>query len=291
MKIMVTPGYYKTSSGSVCKVLYEATHSETGDVLVVFHSIDKKDEIWATPQKQFLRDGYEKIGNEYPHITGINSGLSITFPDINYTNEIPLLVDSKTFSKSVKAMITLLTNKGIVAKNLFDGLANDDDIESLILGKIKAYEHGDDIEDVFHLIQVWGGITGRGIYIFNELFDWNKIVPHYKKLVARCLSTKDISDKSIDKIIESIIEFNTKVKHIGVSFITKHTRYWLYNSIGERALPIYDNIMAKYVMQQNYAQINHLREYWKAMIAKSTQLHISLLALERQIYKHIYNQQ
>lgn len=288
MNDIITSGYYKTSNGTILKVLYEAKHTETGEDLVVFQATENKDAIWVTPKKLFLRDGVKKIDDNYHFIPEALSSIPPLFPDINYTNEIPRLVDGNTFSKSVKAMITLLTNKGIVTKDLFDELETDDDIELLILKKIKVYSLQDDVEDIFHLIQIWGGITGRGIYIFNEKFDWGKIAPHYKKLIARCLSIKDTSDKSIDKLIDTITEFNTAVKHMGVSFITKHVRFWLYNTIGEQTLPIYDSIMAKCVMRQSCAQTKHLSKYWQAMIAKSAQLNISLMALERQIFKHIY---
>jgi hypothetical protein len=74
-----------------------------------------------------------------------------------------------------------------------------------------------------------------------------------------------------------------------VAFITKHTRYWLYRTLEENALPIYDSIMAGYVMQRN-ADIKDLREYWDVVLAKSKQLSIGLVPLERQIFKYAYEE-
>lgn len=214
----------------------------------------------------------------------------ISFPKIDYTQEIPPLVDDGKFSTSVKAMITLLENKGIITKGLLSALKTDDDIENLILKKIEGYSDSDDIEEIFHLIQIWGGITGRGIYVLDGQFDWSKIAIHYHNLVGKCLATNTLCDKSIDALISAIEKFNASVRHMGAAYITKHTRYWLYRSMGNNALPIYDRIMAKCVMQKNSAQLRDLSEYWKAMISKSKELGISLMALERHIFKHEYYQ-
>ena len=177
--------------------------------------------------------------------------LPISFPKINYTQEIQPLVDDGRLSKSVKSMITLLENKGIIAKGILSEYKTDDDIETLILKKIEGYSYGDNIEDIFHLIQIWGGITGRGVYVLEDTFDWGKIARYYQNLVDKCLSIDSLCDDSIESLISAIAEFNTSVRHMGVSYITKHTRYWLYRSMGNNAFPIYDRIMARCVTQKS----------------------------------------
>ena len=90
-------------------------------------------------------------------------------------------------------------------------------------------------------------------------------------------------------LVEAVSEFNKAVKFINVAFITKHTRYWLFRTLKENALPIYDSIMASYVMQRN-ADIKDLREYWKVMLAKAKQQGIGLVPLERHIFKYAYEE-
>lgn len=271
-----------------CHILYEAQHPETGKYFIVFRSSYEKEKVWVLPKEEFIRNDIKLRDYQSQSEVQIIKPIEIFFPNISYVDKIPPLVDDEVFSKSVKSMITLLVRKGIVAKSVFTKLKTDDDIESLILEKVKKYSYGDDIEEIFHLIQIWGGITGRGVYILDESFDWNKIAPYYQKLIESCIFTKEINEDSIGKLVATANEFNKSVRHIGVSFITKHMRYWMYHSSGNDALPIYDRIMAKCVMRKNTAQISHLSKYWKAMIEKSRQLNISLMALERQIFKYAY---
>ena len=207
------------------------------------------------------------------------------FPDIEYTATKVALIDKGKFSKNVKAMITL-RGKEEEFKNF--GIKNDDDLEQHIIRQIKSYKPGDNLEEIFHLIQIWGGNSGRGIYLFGDGFNWEKLKPHYQDLVDACLSMRDITEETLDVLVEAVSEFNRAVKFINVAFI-KHTRYWLYRTLEENALPIYDSIMAGYVMQRN-ADIKDLREYWDVMFAKAKQLGIGLVPLERQIFKYAYEE-
>ena len=273
----------KVRNDIAIEVLYEANHADTGEPFVVFRNINERDKIFLLPKEQFIKNECDQGDRLKTSASNVNS---IYFPDIHYTQKMQPLIDGNKFSKSVKSMITLLVNNDIVPGDLFIELKTDDDIENLVLRKIQEYSHGEDIEEIFHLIQIWGGITGRGVYIFEKPFNWGTIAPHYQSLVDRCLSTRELSDESINVLLAAINKFNTSVKHMGVSYITKHIRYWLYQSLGNNALPIYDSIMANCVMQKRSAELRHLSEYWHAMIIKSKQLNISLMALERQIFKY-----
>ena len=140
------------------------------------------------------------------------------------------------------------------------------------------------------MIQIWGGATGRYIYIFDGGFSWDKVSESYNELVDACLSVSDISDSSLNMLVDAVNEFDKSVAHMGVAFITKHTRFWLSRSLGNNALPIYDSIMANCVMRKNTVEAKHLFEYWSVMIAKAQQLGIGLMPLERQIFKYAYEQ-
>ncbi|MBO5916344.1 MAG: hypothetical protein J6Q25_05470, partial [Bacteroidales bacterium] len=119
-------------------------------------------------------------------------------------------------------------------------------------------------------------------------FDWNTIEKHYKCLVNDCVSITSINEYAINKIFNSVESLYYSVKHMGVAFITKHTRYWMYKSVKYDALPIYDSIMAKFIMKKNSAEINQLKIYWNTMYEISKEKEINLMSLERQIFKVAY---
>ena len=286
-------GYYRHKKGNIYRVLYEAKHSETGEALVVYQAMYGKGEIWVRPKDMFFEEGrFERIyDEEAQNLIPIELNSKYRFPDIEYTPIKVPLIDAGTFSKNVKAMITLLGKKGIVREELFNELniKNDDDLEDYIIRQIKAYKSEESPEEIFHMIQIWGGSSGRGIYLFGDAFKWENIAIPYQNLVKVCLSTTEITKDSIIKLVEVVREFNDSVKNINVAFITKHTRYWLYRTLAENALPIYDSIMAKYVMRRT-ASIKDLQEYWEVMIAKANKLGIGLVPLERHIFKYAYKE-
>lgn len=281
-------GYYRHKKGNLYRVLYEAKDSETCEALIVYQAMYGKGEVWVRPKEMFFEEGRFQYVEESEALKLIPIELNpkYRFPDIEYTaTKIPLIDEGK-FSKNVKAMITL-RGKEDEFENL--GIKKDDDLEEHIIRQIKSYKPGDNLEEIFHLIQIWGGNSGRGIYLFGDGFNWEKLKPRYQDLVDACLSMRDITEETLDALVEAVSEFNRAVKFINVAFITKHTRYWLYRTLEENALPIYDSIMAGYVMQRN-ADIKDLREYWDVMLAKSKQLGIGLVPLERQIFKYAYEE-
>lgn len=281
-------GYYRHKKGNLYRVLYEAKDSETCEALIVYQAMYGKGEVWVRPKEMFFEEGRFQYVEESEALKLIPIELNpkYRFPDIEYTATKVALIDKGDFSKNVKAMITL-RGKEEEFKNL--GIKNDDDLEEHIIRLIKSYMPGDNLEEIFHLIQIWGGNSGRGIYLFGDGFNWEEIDSHYQRLVDACLSMKDITEETIDMLVEAVREYNKSVKHINVAFITKHTRYWLFRTLKENALPIYDSIMASYVMQRN-ADIKDLREYWKVMLAKAKQQGIGLVPLERHIFKYAYEE-
>lgn len=277
------------NSRNLYSVLYEAIHSETGEELVIYK--DDNDRIWAKP-KSLLSDyeSFTKVKQKENNNSKLyNTSFINNYSTLKYTSDIPKLKNEEQgFSSSVKSMITLLSNRNLVDKNIFLNLKNDDDLEHLIFNKIESYKDGDDLEQIFHLIQTWGGSTGRGIYIHGNKFDWNTIEKHYKCLVNDCISITSINEYAINKIFNSVESLYYSVKHMGVAFITKHTRYWMYKSVKYDALPIYDSIMAKFIMKKNSAEINQLKIYWNTMYEISKEKDINLMSLERQIFKVAY---
>ena len=183
-------------------------------------------------------------------------------------------------------MVSLLLRRDLVAASFFEGLFNDDDIEKEAIRQIRTYHLGEDPKSIFHLIQAWGGNSGRGIYLHGEGFNWNVLRPKYETLIKVCINTAEINDESISKLEKAVRSFDKSVDHLGVSFITKHVRFWLIRTLGNNALPIYDSIMANEVMRLNAVNAKHLAEYWKVMAAQAKQLGIGLVPLERQIFQY-----
>lgn len=211
------------------------------------------------------------------------------FPDIDYNKETPQMSGSDS---GVNGMKTLLKEKlKIVKEGFFNGLDTPEDIEKRILNLVRDYVPYNEsiLQDVFHLIQVWGGMSGRHIYVRGEKFDWRKIKDQYKLLVDACLNTKDTNNTSIDSLASTARNVSDKVDFLGISFVTKHTYFWLHKCLPNDALPIYDSIMALEIMRKTEVRGRDLADYWKVMVAKAQNLDISLKALERQIYLYSRN--
>ena len=167
MSKTIKPGTYKSLNGELYKVLCEANHFITNDRFVVFQKAGNENVTWILSKEQFLKEVYEDQKTSEQSVILQKDSTTISFPELNYTQEIPPLVDKGGLSKSVKSMVSLLDKKGIIFKTYFSGLKTDDDIEALILKKVVEYSCGDNVEEIFHLIQIWGGITGRGIYVLD----------------------------------------------------------------------------------------------------------------------------
>lgn len=292
MRNIVVPGYYRHFKGNLYRVLFEVKHSETCEDLVVYQAMYGNGSIWARPKTMFLEEGRFVKVDDPEALTEIPLYLNpkYNFPDLEYVSDLLPLMEKNSMSSPVKSMITLLTNKKIVPANFFDEFVKDDDIEKEILTRINEYSDVDSLQDIFHLIQVWGGSTGRYIYIFDDGFDWEKIINQYKALVEACMSITDLNESSIDAIVGAVNKFDKSVAHMGVAFITKHTRFWLHRNLGYNAPPIYDSVMASCVMGKKTAETKHLSEYWKVMVSKADHLGIGLIPLERQIFKYAYDQ-
>ena len=289
--------YFRHFKGGIYRLIDIAKDSETKNLVVVYQAMYGDGDIWIRPYDNFFgtveRDGiildrFKLISTaEALSIIPIELNPCYHFPDIQYQKEMPSLrKPGEGFSKGVKAMITLLRRNDIVSADFFANLHNDDDIEKEALRRICEFKPEDDLESIFHLIQAWGGSSGRGIYIFGRGFNWTELKPEYESLLSTCFQTKTDDEKSISTLVQAVIKFDKSIDHLGVSFITKHVRFLLYRTLKEDTLPIYDSVMAREVMLQTNPSVKQLAEYWKVMTAKAKRLGISLMSLERQIFQH-----
>ena len=170
-------------------------------------------------------------------------------------------------------MINLLSDKGF-KKDWIKDIKNLNDLEQHIFKLVRDYSETDSDNEtllmVFHLIQIWGGYSGNHIYLDNETgFNWDEIKEPYKELVHSCISiTEDVTDeKAREGVFNAICKFNEEISNIGISFITKHTRFWTSKKLGVNMLPIYDSIMAAY-HKKNGKKPWNIKNYWAWMISQ-----------------------
>lgn len=282
--------FFKHFKGGLYRLVGFAKDSETQEQMVVYQALYGEKQRWIRPAEMFFGK-VDRDGKQIDRFEEIDEGAippasnpKYHFPDIEYIRQKPP-ISKGGFSKEVKGMITLLQERQIVGTDCFQGLKCDDDLEEEALRRIYEYNENCDLEGIFHLIQTWGGITGRGVYVRGKGFCWSDIEPAYLKLIDACLSTRRVNDLSISNLVSAVERFNKEVCYLGVSFITKHTRFWLHKSLGAfNALPIYDRIMATKLMGKEEARIADLAEYWRVMHEKHRLLQVGLVSLERQIF-------
>lgn len=220
------------------------------------------------------------------------------FPNINYVpNFVPLENgDQETLPKSPRQMFSYVRRYGHVSDNFLDGISNMWNLEQCINGAIADYSNeGNNLERIFHLIEIWGGSAGRFFYFKNQPFNWGVIAPLYNIFVNACLDIHDTTPDSRQRVYNACCDFKTGLnnigyKYMGVAYITKHARFWLYRNLGENTLPIYDSTFSQNLtMEGNVATFNYLLRYWEYMINQAAAVNVSLLALERQLFNYYQN--
>ena len=178
-------------------------------------------------------------------------------------------------------------------------------LEEKINKKVKKYEitrNENQLEEIFHLIHLWGGNTGRNIYVMGGGFKKNIRISSYKKLIDAAI---DVS--RIDELVNQISIFKSNSSNICTPFITKHTRFFSQQNKLLPFLPIYDSLLSAGLMQKwsnkykKYKTLNipsspakkigqnELSFYWMNMIELSNELKMSLNKLERILFNHFRN--
>ena len=219
------------------------------------------------------------------------------FPNINYQAEFVILENEwvHVLPPSPRALYTLLQNKHLVDARFLDGIHNMEELEYEIFNCVDYYpENSVSLERIFYLIQIWGGRTGRGLFI-NQDFDWSVFSPAYTKLVNVCRNIENLDGNTCEAVFSAITSFienlhEIEYKGMGVAFITKHTRFWMHRNLPNDMLPIYDSTFSNHIMHRgNSATLRDLPIFWSGMIKKATEESISLTALERQLFNHFQN--
>ena len=288
--------YYQ--SERIYRILFTALNeNKPAEKVIVYQAMYDDGVIWTCPESEFFGNVLSDNGTEVARFMAIPEEVALKeiplylnpkyhFPDIHYTSSIPRLSRrwNNSFSPSVLRMISLMKNVGVMNDSMLDGVYTDDDIEHKIVSLISSYRAGDDLALIFHLIEAWGGISGRAVYNRGEGRTPVIIIREYAILVSSCLSMTTVDDRSMDQLISAIRRFVINIKYMSVAFVTKHTHFWLTKNHGENALPIYDSVMSRTVMRTPLPKEHDLKRYWRVMISKAEHLGISLSALERQVF-------
>ena len=235
------------------------------------------------------------------------------FPIIDYPEDVKSLYASEGIQglpESPQKMINILKKKKLIDDQLLSGINNMDALEERIINKIRKYSDNEkDLRDIFCLIHIWGGISGRNVFVMHGGLKWEKLYPLYDKFAKDCQSIKiEINSNRkdiinfIDRVYSMISNFynydiiqnrgikinaNDKAVHdIGISFLTKHTMFWLIRNNPENPLPIYDSTLACGLMCNPKVEWDDLKRYWMCMIYKARQENVCLRALERTLYNY-----
>lgn len=192
--------------------------------------------------------------------------------------------DTQVLHKGPRSMITLLTNRELINREDLGGIRDMGTLKEDILRRIETYHDGEDLMTIFHLIQIWGGSSGRNIYIRGGGFCPERVIPHYTALVQTCLAVEDITEDSMQQLVLAIHQFDQNVNNIGIAFITKHVHFWLRRNLGCDALPIYDSVMAHHIMHQRSVRYQNLIPYWNRMIEEAAHRGVSVCELEEVLF-------
>ncbi len=216
------------------------------------------------------------------------------YPLLNWNVEIPNLENA---NKTIKSIATNMSNRGFDEIIQFALLNNEnlnpELLENLIQEQILVFLANPAnviLTEIFHLIQLWGGNSGRMFYFKGA----NIHLDSYSNLINCILQTQEI-----DNILQLLKTTISNSSHINIAFFTKHIAFWQrFGTTFSYPLPIYDSIMAKnligivqrdkkgrYVGFTNN-DFKHLKIYWENMIEISNQNNISSIVVERQIFNH-----
>ena len=205
------------------------------------------------------------------------------WPDINYQN---LGMQDLGVQQLPKAMVTKVRNyAGVNTDRLLNNIHNMHELEENIVSSINncAINDNNQIIDIFHKIEIWGGRAAGSTYTRDGGFNKNININAYIELIKACVSIHNNNDDSLGIIYNKAIECNEYCKNFGVSYISKHIYFWTMKSLGDNALPIYDGYIATGLYDRKQ-ELDHIVYYWQDMREKANSEGITIRVLERAIF-------
>ncbi len=197
------------------------------------------------------------------------------------------LVDTPRLRATIKGMRTILSSKGFqhvaaMIEETHDGFLprRMNELQGQIVGHMRQYiaRHDEQLlTQIFHMVQLWGGRAGRNIYVMNGGFETNFNGTAYAEFAKE--ASGGVGVNRINNLIESALQ----IKHFGVSFATKHARFWSQATKHQDQLPIYDRIIAVGCLGKN-ADWKDYQFYMRLLSQHALEKGIDRMALERHAF-------
>jgi hypothetical protein len=209
-----------------------------------------------------------------------------------------LLTDTPRLRKSIKGMQTILRNRKL--EDIANILGDPDDgglpkrMEKLaksIVSQMTVYLRSNQssqqlIEQLFHWVQLWGGVAGRNIYVRDGGFRENFKHEAYS-IFAEAAAAKTLQ---LDNRIDIMRAASKAIRHWGISFASKHATFWA-QAARASALPIYDTNIARGCLGYKVAEWRHYQDYVEQMSKRAEERGIEVAALERYAFDFFASEQ
>jgi hypothetical protein len=183
----------------------------------------------------------------------------LCFPELVWSDKVVPLVASRRLSDSIHRMCTTLrgVNLDTIASRIGSAREVQDfsdkefgvQVEKLgaeIRDKIK-YVKGEKkfnnsaMREIFHLIQLWGGISARNIYVQGGGFESNWDYEAYCSIADLCMTAKA---DNFRETVSSILPLINRIENWGLAFASKHCSFW-NGASADPHLPIFDSVLCE----------------------------------------------
>lgn len=174
-------------------------------------------------------------------------------PSVNQPMNVAL-ADTRRLRTSIGAMRTTLTHNGFAGiadliPGVGDGLLSQHmaALEAHILIQMQHYIHNQhdqnaaNRQSIFHMVQLWGGKTGRNIYVRDGGFAENYSDAAYQGFVGAATAMDNLPPDDRTTVLS---ETERPINQWAIAFATKHAQFWAI-AAGAEPLPIFDSIMAR----------------------------------------------
>lgn len=198
------------------------------------------------------------------------------------------LSDDKRLHKSIMGMKSILARSkldhicDLISEKSGDSLPTQLDLLSeKIAYEIRKYDTQQldgGLINIFHMIQFWGGVGGRSIYVKSAGFENNFDIQAYRKFASTSRATALIPQK-----ISQLSTLSQEIKFFGVAFATKHAKFWS-EDLGVESLLIYDSIMSEGCMGYPLPAWKHYLKFLTEMQSHAKEMNITPKKLERLVF-------
>ena len=135
---------------------------------------------------------------------------------------------------------------------------------------------------MFHLIQLWGGNTGRNIYVKKNGFEENWSFEAYQQIAKICTASKS---QELPHVLKCLEEQMKPMKHWGLAFASKHYSFWNRNCETSR-LAIFDSILCKGLFGKKTPSFKLYLKYLAALSEFSDKHPIPIHNVERNLFNY-----